>query len=195
MDKDEKIIDIEDLKKENSKDNNEDEKEKQEDKSEMTKGEKEEEETKEKEEDFEKKYNDLNDSYLRLAADFDNFRKRSLKEKEETIIYSISNFAGELLPILDNFKRALEIKEEEVKDKGFYEGIEMIYKQLNELLEKEGIEKFTDEGKPFDPSRHCAVTVENIEDKDNDIILEVFQDGYIYKQKILRPAMVKVNKK
>jgi len=190
MDKDEKIIDIEDLKKESSaKDNTGDEKENQEIKEDENKI-----EENEKEEDFEEKYNDLNDTYLRLAADFDNFRKRSLKEREETIIYSISNFAGELLPILDNFKRALETKEE-VKDKGFYEGIEMIYKQLNEVLEKEGIERFTDEGEPFDPKRHCAVTVEKIEDKDNDIILEVFQDGYIYKQKILRPAMVKVNKK
>ena len=191
---DDKIINIEDLKKEKDNSSEEDIKDSiKEEEIEQT--EEVNEEEIEETETFEEKYNNLNDTYLRLAADFDNFRKRAIKEKEETIIYSVSNFASDLLPIIDNFKRALEIKEDEVTDKSFYEGIEMIYNQLNEVLQKEGIEKFTDEGEKFDPARHCAVTVDKVEDKDNDIILEVFQDGYIYKQKILRPAMVKVNKK
>jgi len=145
-----------------------------------------------KEESLDDKYNKLNDSYLRLMADFDNYKKRAAKDREAMIIYSTSKFAEGLFPIIDNFKRALDV--EENKENGFYEGVNMIFTQLTELLKKEGINTIDALGEKFDPNVHYGVAVDKVEDKEDDIILEVFQDGYIYKEKVLRPSMVKVNK-
>ena len=145
-----------------------------------------------KEESMEEKYDKLNDSYMRLLADFDNYKKRSSKDKEAMIIYSTSKFAEGLFPIIDNFKRALDSEAD--KKSGFYEGVNMIFTQLTELLKNEGIETIEALDEKFDPNKHYAVAVEKLDDKDDDIILEVFQDGYIYKEKVLRPSMVKVNK-
>ncbi len=150
------------------------------------------EEVLENEDDFEKKYNEINDSYLRLMADFDNFRKRSIKEKEDTIIYASGKVLEGLLPIIDNFDRALAV--ENIKDQDLYDGVLMISNQLKEMLLKEGLEKIECSGEKFDPNIHYGVNIENDPDKEDDIILEVFQDGYKYKGKVLRPAMVKVNK-
>lgn len=145
-----------------------------------------------KEESMEEKYDKLNDSYMRLLADFDNYKKRASKDKEAMIIYSTSKFAEGLFPIIDNFKRALDSEAD--KKSGFYEGVNMIFTQLTELLKNEGIETIEALDEKFDPNKHYAVAVEKLDDKDDDIILEVFQDGYIYKEKVLRPSMVKVNK-
>ena len=135
---------------------------------------------------------DLNDRYLRLMADFDNYKKRAAKDRDEMVIYSASKFAEGLFPVIDNFKRALDAAED--KEDGFYQGIEMIYNQLKDFLKNEGIEVIKADGEKFDPTMHYAVAVEKDEEKENDDILEVFQDGYIYKERVLRPAMVKVNK-
>lgn len=145
-----------------------------------------------KEESMEEKYDKLNDSYMRLLADFDNYKKRASKDKEAMIIYSTSKFAEGLFPIIDNFKRALDSEAD--KKSGFYEGVNMIFTQLTELLKNEGIETIEALDEKFDPNKHYAVAVEKLDEKDDDIILEVFQDGYIYKEKVLRPSMVKVNK-
>ncbi len=145
-----------------------------------------------KEESFEEKYNRLNESYLRILADFDNYKKRAAKDKEAMIIYSTSKFAEGLFPIIDNFKRALD--SEENKESGFYEGVNMIFTQLSELLKSEGIEVIQALDDKFDPNKHNAVAVDKVDDKEDNIVLEVFQDGYIYKEKVLRPSMVKVNK-
>lgn len=145
-----------------------------------------------KEESMEEKYDKLNDSYMRLLADFDNYKKRANKDKEAMIIYSTSKFAEGLFPIIDNFKRALDSEAD--KKSGFYEGVNMIFTQLTELLKNEGIETIEALDEKFDPNKHYAVAVEKLDDKEDDIILEVFQDGYIYKEKVLRPSMVKVNK-
>ncbi|WP_290771185.1 nucleotide exchange factor GrpE [Anaerofustis sp.] len=145
-----------------------------------------------KSESFEDKYNKLNESYLRILADFDNYKKRAAKDKEAMIIYSTSKFAEGLFPIIDNFKRALD--SEENKESGFYEGVNMIFTQLSELLKSEGIEVIQALDDKFDPNKHNAVAVDKVDDKEDNIVLEVFQDGYIYKEKVLRPSMVKVNK-
>ena len=145
-----------------------------------------------KEESFEEKYNKLNESYLRILADFDNYKKRAAKDREAMIIYSTSKFAEGLFPIIDNFKRALESEED--KESGFYAGVNMIFTQLSELLKSEGIETIEAIDTAFDPNKHNAVAVDKLEDKEDNIVLEVFQDGYVYKEKVLRPAMVKVNK-
>lgn len=135
---------------------------------------------------------ELNDRYLRLMADFDNYKKRAARDRDEMVIYSASKFAEGLFPVIDNFKRALDACEN--KEDGFYSGVEMIYNQLKDFLKNEGIEVVKAEGEKFDPTMHYAVAVDKVEDKENDDILEVFQDGYIYKERVLRPAMVKVNK-
>lgn len=144
------------------------------------------------EESLEDKYNKLNESYLRILADFDNYKKRAAKDREAMIIYSTSKFAEGLFPIIDNFKRALESEED--KGSGFYAGVNMIFTQLSELLKSEGIETIEAVDTVFDPNKHNAVAVDKVEDKEDNIVLEVFQDGYVYKEKVLRPAMVKVNK-
>ncbi len=144
------------------------------------------------EESLEDKYNKLNESYLRILADFDNYKKRAAKDREAMIIYSTSKFAEGLFPIIDNFKRALESEED--KESGFYAGVNMIFTQLSELLKSEGIETIEAVDTVFDPNKHNAVAVDKVEDKEDNIVLEVFQDGYVYKEKVLRPAMVKVNK-
>lgn len=137
-------------------------------------------------------YDNLNDSYLRLRADFDNFRKRVAKEREETIVYANMKMFEKLLPVLDNFERALQTEITESKD--FYDGVKMVSNQLNEILQNEGLEKISDIGEIFDPNVHYGVAVDNNKDAKDDEIVEVFQCGYKYKEKVIRPSMVKVNK-
>lgn len=137
-------------------------------------------------------YSELNNQFMRLMADFDNYKKRALKDRDEMVIYAASKFAEGLFPVMDNFKRALDSFED--KEDGFYQGVYMIYTQLKDFLKNEGIEVIKAEGEKFDPTVHYAVAVGKDEEKENDDILEVFQDGYIYKERVLRPAMVKVNK-
>lgn len=145
-----------------------------------------------KEPSLEEKYAKLNDSYVRLLADFDNYKKRASKDKEASLVYSIGKFADPLFSIVDNLTRALDSNEN--KEDGFYKGVEMIYTQLIETLKNEGIEKINALGEKFDPLKHNAVMMDNNPENEDNEILEVLQDGYIYKEKVLRPSMVKVNK-
>lgn len=139
------------------------------------------------------KISELNDQYLRLRADFDNFRKRAIKEKEDTIIYANSLLMEKLLPVIDNFKRALASDKKDNED--FVKGVEMVANQLNEILKEMGLEKIEDVGSMFDPNLHHGVAVGREEDKEEDEILEALQEGYTFKNKVIRPSMVKVNKK
>ncbi len=129
------------------------------------------------------------DKLKRLMAEFDNYRKRNEKEKLEIYDRASSNLLTEMLPIVDNFERALEV---ETEDKTLYEGIHMIYKQLMSTLEKAHIKVIEAEGKPFDPNLHNAIL--HIEDEkygENEVVEEL-QKGYLYKDKVLRYSMVKV---
>ena len=135
----------------------------------------------------------LNETYLRLYADFENFRKRTSKEKLDISSYAISDVMTKLLPIIDNFDRALSVESE--KQGSFYEGMNMISKQLKDVLISEGLEKIECVGEAFDPNLHYGVQIGNEEGYEDDIILEELQTGYKYKNKVIRPAMVKVNKK
>ncbi len=141
---------------------------------------------------LEKKFGELNDSYLRLYADFDNYKKRTAKEKTETALYATALVMQKLLPVIDNFERALAAETEE---SAFYTGVKMVYKQLDEILVSEGLKAIPAEGELFDPNLHHAVMTESDEAKDDNVITEQLQRGYMYKEKVLRPAMVKVNKK
>jgi len=134
---------------------------------------------------------DLYDRLLRKLADFNNFRKRVEKEKQEYYKYASANLIKELLPIIDNFEKALAMFKD--NDNQFYKGIELIYKQLVDVLRKEGVEGIKTKGEQFDPAYHEAVGTGEEEDIENNTILEEYQKGYKMHDKLLRPALVKVN--
>jgi len=138
-----------------------------------------------------KKYDELNEKYLRLYADYDNFKKRSSKERTDALNYAAAPIMEKLLPVLDNFERALAACEEETP---FTEGVRMVSRQLEEILEAEGLTGIDAEGNPFDPMQHNAVMVDNDETKEDNVVTAELQKGYRYKDRVIRPSMVKVNK-
>ena len=129
---------------------------------------------------------------LRLQADFDNYRKRSAKEREDFANYAAASLCEELLPVLDNFQLAVAAKEQ---DPGkVAEGVEMIFRQLLDVLHKEGLTPVTAVGEQFDPTRHEAVMQEISDQYPENTVTEELRRGYYLKDKLLRPAMVKVAK-
>lgn len=138
-----------------------------------------------------KEYEELNEKYLRLYADFDNYKKRAVKDKADALTYAVSPLVEKLLSVLDNFDRALASGE---SDSPFYEGVKMVSKQLNDILHNEGLCEIECEGKPFDPNYHNAVMVDNLEDVEDNIITQQLQKGYTFKERVIRSSMVKVNK-
>ncbi len=147
-----------------------------------------EEELKGKDEEIKK----LNDSYLRLQADFINHKKRIEKDKVNTIAYANEDLICDLLPVIDNFERALKTAED--GESSFWEGTKMIYDQLIKVLVDNGLEEINALGENFDPNYHHAALMEESEDDNEGTILEVFQKGYKLKDKVIRPSMVKVAK-
>ena len=128
--------------------------------------------------------------YLRLQADFENFRRRTRQEKEELAAVVTQNLLKDLLPFLDNFERALAAGGND--EGGLRAGVEMMYKQLVEALKKEGLEYIETKDKPFDPNFHQAVMrVEDAEKEDGEIVAEL-QKGYMAKGRVIRPSMVQV---
>ena len=131
----------------------------------------------------------MKDRYLRTLADFENFRKRTEREKADFYKYALSGLVRELLPVLDNFDRALEHAEE---GDDFHKGVLMIYKQLYGVLEKYGLKPIDDSGVPFDPKIHEAVVREDDPSVPSHTVVAVLQKGYFIHERLLRPAMVKV---
>jgi len=127
----------------------------------------------------------------RLKAEFENYRKRTEKEKSEMIDYGQEKVILELLPVIDNFERAL-MSEGDLTS--YKEGVELIYKQFKKILDNLGVEEIKAEGEIFDPYKHHAVMQDEAEDKKENEIIEVFQKGYTLKDKVIRPSMVKVAK-
>ncbi|GAB2558793.1 nucleotide exchange factor GrpE [Gracilibacillus alcaliphilus] len=136
--------------------------------------------------------NELHNRLLRLQAEYDNFRKRTQKEKQATLKYSSQAVVTELLPVLDNFERALQVKIEDPAAKGVVEGLEMVYRQLKTVLENEEVTEIDTSGE-FDPNLHQAVMQVNEEGYESNQIVETMQKGYLLKDRVIRPAMVKVN--
>ena len=132
--------------------------------------------------------------FVRLQADFANYKKRTASEKLQISEVVKMDVLSRILPVIDNFERALKAPTDAVSDDvhSFIEGYEMIYKQLMAVLEKEGVTKIEAVGKPFDPSYHKAVMRVPSDEYDDDIVVEVLQEGYLLGEKTLRPAMVKV---
>lgn len=153
-----------------------------------------------KDESLEAKYQQLEaektelfEKYLRLQAEYDNYRKRTQREKAADLTYKSQKLATELLPVIDNFERALQTSSDDEAVKSFFEGMEMIYRNLLTVLEAEGIEVIPAVGEVFDPTMHQAVMQVQDDQYDSNIVVEELQKGYRLKDRVLRPAMVKVN--
>ncbi|WP_019138390.1 nucleotide exchange factor GrpE [Peptoniphilus timonensis] len=136
------------------------------------------------------KYQDLMDKFMRLQADFSNYKRRTETQKTEYVELGVKKVANDLLPVIDNFERALDSIEN--KD-STYDGILMIKNQLAGVLEKEGIVEMKALGEEFDPMYHHAVLTEDSDEYDSGYVIEVLQKGYLINEKTLRPAMVKVS--
>ena len=142
------------------------------------------------------KMNRLNDQLLRLTADFDNFRKRTQREKEEWSRYAAQSLMGKLIPVVDNLDAAaLAVEGAGQEAKSVAEGFLMIHKQLADVLSQEGLTEILAMGAPFDPNVHEAVmTVERADGQEDNEVVMVLRKGYMYKDKVLRPSMVQVAK-
>lgn len=132
----------------------------------------------------------LNAKYLRLLADFQNYKRRAEKEKNDIYAYANEKIVSQLLECIDNFERALN---HECADAKYAEGMEMIFKQFTGVLEKAGLEEIVAEGVEFDPNFHNAVMTEDNDAFESGHVTEVLQKGYTLNKKVIRPSMVKVN--
>ena len=134
---------------------------------------------------------DMKTKYLRLAADFQNFKRRTEKEKSDIYAYANEKFALDLLDVIDNFERAL-VHQDDCKDEKMKEGMELIFKQLQGVLEKNKITEIPALGEDFDPNVHNAVMTNASEDYESGKVSAVLQKGYKLNNKVIRPAMVMV---
>lgn len=130
------------------------------------------------------------DRLLRLQADFDNFRRRSAKEREEISAVVTQNFCKDMLPLLDNFERAMAAETKDVE--AFQRGVEMIFTQFQEVLKKNGLEQIEAVGQKFDPNFHQAVMRVEDPEKEDDTVAQELQKGYMVKGRVIRPSMVQV---
>ena len=138
---------------------------------------------------------DLTNKVKLAQADLVNYRVRKDEEVNGLLKYANKELILELLPIVDNFERAIKNEKEDATDemKKYYDGIHMIYNGLKETLKKYGVEEINRVGEIFDPKQEEAILIANIPDKQDEEILEVFQKGYKYKDRVIRPATVKIN--
>lgn len=150
-------------------------------------------EAKEKAEAEEKAAEAESERYMRLMAEFQNYKRRAAKEKADTLQYANEKIVAELLPVLDNFERALVTETEDVD--GYVKGMQLIFEQLYKALENAGLKEIEALDKEFDPNVHNAVMTETIDDKEDGAITKVLQKGYKLRDKVVRPSMVAVNKK
>lgn len=131
--------------------------------------------------------------YLRAQADFDNFRRRTMKEKEELGQYASMKLLGQLLPIVDNFERAIAAASSNSDYDSLVKGVDMIFRQLSQTLDAEGLKPIESVGEPFNPEFHQAIMTVESDEYEEGIVVEEVQKGYMLKEKVLRPAMVKVS--
>ena len=134
------------------------------------------------------------DDLRRLQADFDNYRKRTLREQTARAASASQALVARLLPVLDNFELAVSAAEHSRDFDRMLKGVEMVFGELREVLEGEGLVKIEAEGKPFDPERHEAVIAVEQEDTEPGMVVDIVRTGYELRGKVLRPAMVKVAK-
>ena len=145
-----------------------------------------------KEKQLEEKIAELNDKVMRQMAEFDNFRKRSEKEKSQMYEIGAKDIIEKILPVVDNFERGLATLSDEEKDGAFAQGIDKIYKQLIQVLDDAGVKPIEAVGQPFDPNLHNAVMHEEDPEQGDNLVIEEFQKGYTYRDSVVRHSMVKV---
>lgn len=133
----------------------------------------------------------LTDRLMRTAAEFDNFKKRSQREKEELYAVAVCDTIEKLLPVLDNLERAVSV-EPETADNTVLDGVKMIKKQFEDALTALGVSPIDAVGTPFDPEKHNAVMTEESDQAENTVLAELMK-GYLYKDKVIRHSMVKVS--
>jgi len=141
------------------------------------------------------KVSELEDKLIRTQAEMVNYRKRKDEETARMLEYSNEDIAKDLLPILDNFERAINMDNDNLEDEvsKFLEGFKIIHKGLKETLQKYEVIEINPIDEEFDPNYHNAVMTDNKENIADNIVTEVFQKGYMLKNRVIRPAMVKVN--
>ena len=136
----------------------------------------------------------LKDQLLRKQADFENFRKRTNEERIRDRKYALTDFLSESIEIIDIFDKAVSIEPDDEKLKKYLSGFKMVNSKLQQILQNYGVKKIECLNKPFDPSFHSAMETVEVEGVEPNIVTEVVMEGYTYKDRVLRPAMVKVSK-
>jgi molecular chaperone GrpE len=131
--------------------------------------------------------------FLRTQADFDNFRRRARQEKEDFVKYASLKLIEQLLPVIDNFERALSSSKENKDFDSLVKGLDMTFRQLDQVLVQEGLRPIESVGQPFNPEIHQAIMQVESEEHEEGIVVEELQKGYMLKDKVIRPAMVKVS--
>jgi len=137
---------------------------------------------------------EYHDKMLRTMADMENLKKRLDRDRKDYINYANREMISDLLPVLDNFDRALKSVEKTEESAPYLQGVEMIYKQLEELLKKQGLEEIKALGEPFNPHLQEAVQTEETDSCPADTVLDVILKGYLFRGNLLRPAAVKVSR-
>ena len=149
----------------------------------------------EKTDQTEEKYNELNDKYLRLFAEFDNYKRRTVKERLELMNTAAQDTIAALLPVLDDFDRAKAVSDDEESPEKFSEGVELVYNKLYRILKQKGLKPMESTGEPFDAEYHEAVTEIPAPDEDmKGKNIDTVEKGYFLKDKIIRHAKVVVGK-
>lgn len=146
-------------------------------------------------EEREKELNETKEKMLRIAAEFENFKKRLKREKEEYMKYALEEFSKDLLPFLDNLERALQTAKETPDIDKIIEGLELTLNGYFSTLEKFGLRQFVAEGKKFDPNFHEALGVEEHDGVEENTVVKELLKGYTLHERVLRPALVVVSKK
>ena len=143
---------------------------------------------------LEEENSSLKDQYLRKQADFENFRKRMLRDKEDAIKYANTSLLSDIITIIDDFERAIKAGADAQDVESFRTGIELIEKQFVGMLERKyGLTRFDSEGEEFDPEKHEAITTEPSSEYEDQVVLEDYQKGYMLHDRVLRHAKVKVS--
>ncbi|HNX74337.1 MAG TPA: nucleotide exchange factor GrpE [Candidatus Rifleibacterium sp.] len=145
--------------------------------------------------DVAKELDEMKNRYYRALADYQNIVKRSAKEQLEARGRGVEDFLKRLLPVLDTLDKAMEQIGKCNVDKKVMDGLEMFSIQFSDVLEKEGLKTITAHGSKFDPNFHEALCKRTVEDKDDEIVLNVFEKGYTFKERLLRTAKVEINQK
>lgn len=138
---------------------------------------------------LQKELDEIKELHLRTLAEYDNFRKRSQKEKESIYSNTAIDILNKVLPVIDNFERALDAQ---TSDESYKKGFEMIFNQFKNILESLGVKEIPAQGQIFDPEYHNAIILIEDENLDSNTVAEVVQKGYMLNDKVLRHAMVKV---